>query len=155
MGDPHAVAPLLSAVKDAYLRSRTLDATEPGEVVRARVLPPWTSALRRGLGELDRSEDVWALRRIGRPAVSPLLAALKDPEAAVRVAAALGLSGADDERVIAPLISAFEDQDEDVWSSAAWALGEITKGPQHWRRASEGTGEAVLASLVAACKNGH
>ena len=52
-----------------------------------------------------RKRGVYALSKIGKPAVEPLITALSDEDMYVRMAAALALGEIDDERAVEPLIS--------------------------------------------------
>ncbi|MGZ7070684.1 MAG: HEAT repeat domain-containing protein, partial [Methanobacterium sp.] len=57
--------------------------------------------------------------------VEPLVEALSDKKASVRYAAAVGLSGAGDERAIKPLEKATEDENSVVKNVAKMALNAI------------------------------
>ncbi len=62
---------------------------------------------------------------IGKPAVKPLIAALKDNHPLVRRQAAEALGRIKDSRAVEPLVSALKDEDATVRGYAAEALGEI------------------------------
>jgi len=67
-----------------------------------------------------------ALGKIGKPAVEPLIAALKDKDSRVRYSAAWALGKIGDKRAVEPLIAALKDKDSTVRRDAAWALTKIT-----------------------------
>jgi bilin biosynthesis protein len=88
-------------------------------------------ALIRTLQDPDRKvgeDSAWALVKIGKPAVDPLIRALKIPDCQVRwgvglVAWILGKIG--DNRAVEPLIQALQHSEPIAREEAAWALGEI------------------------------
>ncbi len=69
--------------------------------------------------------NVRVIRRIGEPAVLPLINALKDESSSVRSGAAEALGEIGDARAVQPLIDALKDESSEVCWRAAWALGEI------------------------------
>jgi hypothetical protein len=69
---------------------------------------------------------VLALENIGKPAVEPLIAALRDEQADIRAFSALTLGRIGDVRAIEPLIAALDDQEATVRQRAAEALGSFT-----------------------------
>ncbi len=78
-------------------------------------------------GLQDENADVQAAIHValaaqGSYAVDPLLICLKDEKKAVRVAAAFGLQGRDDRRIVRPLIEALHDPVAEVREHAAAAL---------------------------------
>ncbi len=82
--------------------------------------------------ELLRDKDVCllaadALIEIGKPAVEPLIGALKDRHWRCRSYAAEALRWIGDTRAIGPLIEALKDEFEFARGSAAHALRTITK----------------------------
>lgn len=66
-----------------------------------------------------------ALIGIGKPAVDPLICALKDNDSDVQKWAAASLGFIKDNRAVDPLIQALKDNDSEVRRSAADALGRI------------------------------
>jgi bilin biosynthesis protein len=83
----------------------------------------------------------WALVRIGKPAVEPLIRALRNQDGHVKwgvglVAWSLGKIG--DVRAVEPLIEALRHTEGIVREEAAWALGEIRDD-----RASESLSQAL------------
>ncbi len=68
---------------------------------------------------------VEALIKRGTPAVAPLIAALKNENADMRMNAAHALGVIKDRSAVEPLISTLGDEDSDVRSMAVWALGNI------------------------------
>lgn len=92
--------------------------------IRENTLP----AVAMSMDQQARAE----LRRAGRgqgdttnAAVPALLAALKDPEVAVRRAAAQSLANLEDIRTVPGLIEALKDADKEVRASAAGGLGNL------------------------------
>jgi len=109
IGDPHAVDLLISVLKDEIQAPFTLgDYTSPTE-----------------LGEYAAI----ALRKIGGPAVKPLIGALKSAfekdDASVQVLAEKAFKGIKDQRAVEPLIAALEDEYWKVREIAADILGEL------------------------------
>ncbi|MFQ6078745.1 MAG: HEAT repeat domain-containing protein [Thermodesulfobacteriota bacterium] len=78
-----------------------------------------------GVATSPGAEAARALVRIGKPAVEPLIAALKDEDSYIRGYAAEALGEIGDPRAVEPLIAALEDKDPSVSEKVAWALGEI------------------------------
>jgi len=74
-----------------------------------------------------RAGAVVALGKIGKPAVEPLIQALKDKESSVRSGAAAALGGTGDARAVEPLIQALKDKDLTVHDAAYPALVRIGK----------------------------
>ena len=66
-----------------------------------------------------------SLAKIGKPAVEPLIAVLKDKEPCVRSRVISLLGKIKDTRAVDPLITALKDTDPDVRRDAVTALGEI------------------------------
>jgi len=76
--------------------------------------------------QLDvRDRAVEALERISEPAVEPLIGVLRDQDSDVRSRAAAALGRIQDIRAVAPLIAGLKDYDEEVRGRAAEALGYI------------------------------
>lgn len=78
----------------------------------------------------DKDSDVrWKaadkLARIGTPAVAPLITALRNEDADIRLWVASILGKIKDPRAIEPLIVALKDDNSDVRDKAAWALSQI------------------------------
>jgi beta-lactamase regulating signal transducer with metallopeptidase domain len=84
---------------------------------------------------IDGKRDEEALDTVG---VAALIAALRDPDAGVRRAAAHSLGNIENARATEPLVAALRDQDVEVRRSAAWALGNIED-----RRAVDGLSAAL------------
>lgn len=72
-------------------------------------------------GEKRRAAGI--LAGMGEPAVDPLIALLKDPDASVRAYAAEALGGTKSERAVSPLAEMLNDGDSYVRRTAAEALG--------------------------------
>ncbi len=86
-----------------------------------RLIDQLRDPLRPGL------EAAWALEKIGKPAVEPLIKALGDRDWNVRYYAAMTLGDIGDKRAVEPLIKALGDKDSWVREYAAEALGKIGK----------------------------
>ena len=69
-------------------------------------------------------EAAVALGKIGDPALDPLIGALKDKNPHVRILAAVALEELENPKAVEALIAALKDEDFDVQSSAARALGQ-------------------------------
>ncbi|MHC4314879.1 MAG: HEAT repeat domain-containing protein, partial [Planctomycetota bacterium] len=82
----------------------------------------------RSFGAYVAADAMGALAKIGEPAVNPLIEALKDSDAFVRVHAARALERVQDKRAVEPLCEVLKDADENVRSAAAIALGQIGDG---------------------------
>ena len=78
---------------------------------------------------LNKAYSLLASTLRDRPAVGPLIAALKDQDRTMRAGAAAALGGFHrDTRAVKPLIASLDDPEWHVRAVAAWALGEI--GPE-------------------------
>lgn len=82
-------------------------------------------ALEYGTDSDIRQDAIGALIEIGKPAIEPLIKALKADDWEVRKSAAWALGKIGDERAVEPLIEVLGDKDVDVRYIAAWALTEI------------------------------
>ena len=78
----------------------------------------------RGTSPAEEAEN--ALEEIGKPAVDPLIAALKNQNSDIRGRAARALGTIRDTRAVDPLIAALKDENSGVRGRAARALQEIT-----------------------------
>lgn len=72
-----------------------------------------------------REALVWALVRIGAPAVDPMIALLAHPDAPIRTQAAHALSKLGDVRAVPALRDALHDDTESVVQKAVYALGVL------------------------------
>jgi HEAT repeat protein len=72
-----------------------------------------------------RETIVWALVRIGPPAVDPTIGLLAHADAATRTQAAHALSKLDDGRAVPALLEALGDADESVVQKSVYALGVL------------------------------
>ena len=73
-----------------------------------------------------RKNAITALKKIGTPAVEPLIAALKSKDKEIKGYAASILGGIKDNRAIEPLIDLLDDKDSTVRKMASKALKTIT-----------------------------
>ena len=115
IGDPRALKPLISVLGDEHVRAGTVKALDrlgwcPGED---------ENGARYWIGK--QRWDICI--KIGRPAVEPLLAAIKASDQHVRRAAIEALGKIGDGRAVEPLISAL--MDHDVCQAATEALVKI------------------------------
>ena len=121
-----AVPELLRVIErtndDTWLTAGILAETVDENCTEA--IGPFISLLRGGAHH-EADEAARGLRRIGRPAVQPLIAALRDPDAVRRMFAAGILGEIGDQQAVAPLIEALKDSVPDVRRGAAMALGEL------------------------------
>ena len=116
IGKP-AVEPLIAALKDEPYRA----AWALGEIGDVRAIEPLIATLN---GKYEKPVGV-ALVKFGKPAVEPLIVALKDKNTTVRLVAAWALGEIKDGRAVEPLIAKLKDKDIDVRATAAGALGQI------------------------------
>ena len=70
----------------------------------------------------------WALSSIGKAAVNPLTAVLRDPEFRGRARAMLALGAIDDPRTRETLLASLKDADPKVRANAVASLGKIHRG---------------------------
>jgi len=122
---PHAVEPLISALKDKNLDIRRVAASILGNIKDPRAVGPLAAALN------DENRNVrmmaaWSLAQIGTPSVEPLVAALRDRNSAARGDAAWALGKIKDPRAVEPLIEALKNEKPDIQQDAAKALEKIT-----------------------------
>lgn len=122
---PHAVEPLISALKDKNLDIRRMAASILGNIKDPRAVSPLTVALN------DENRNVrmmaaWSLAQIGTPSIESLVAALRDGDSPARGDAAWALGKIKHPRAVEPLIEALEDEKPDIQQDAAKALEKIT-----------------------------
>jgi HEAT repeat protein len=127
--DPHAVEPLLAAMKHQDWRVREEVAKALGEIGDGRAAEPLGAALKDG-DHMVRLAAVEALGQLGDPrAVQPLVAALKDEVKIVQHAAAKALGKIDDPRTVERLVAALKDTrwdvHRDVLKAAVEVLGKL------------------------------
>ena len=148
LGDARAAAPLIDALKDKYVRRPAAEAL--GKIADASAVDPLIKALKNKdyhiqLTAADTLEKIgwkpendielavylivkkkWEkLPSIGKPAVAPLINALKDGDYLVRRSASEALGKIGDARAVELLINALKDEDYLVRRNAAGALGNI------------------------------
>jgi HEAT repeat protein/energy-coupling factor transporter ATP-binding protein EcfA2 len=107
-------------VKECWERSDAAASNKTRAIVVEALFIP----LRDRYGYM-RGRAAWALETIGAPAVEPLIAALRDPDADVRWRMAKALGNIRDTRAVEPLSAALCDPDTSVRWAAAEALGRI------------------------------
>ena len=127
IGDSRAVEPLIRALKDEEWLVRDRASEALGEIGDARAAQPLIQALKceKYEDEYVRNTAVAALRKIGEPAVQPLIQALKDKDKDVREGAAKALGRIGDFRAVDPLIEALKDEVRTVRLAAAGALTKM------------------------------
>ncbi len=138
IGDGQAVEPLIKALSDEEGYFRNCVARALGKIGDARAVEPLIEALEDDHGDGSYGA-AWALGKIGGArAVEALIEALggehwrslpygQNIKTWLRAGAAKALGENGGARAVEPLIEALEDDDGDVRSSAAWALGTIGK----------------------------
>lgn len=120
IANPRAATDVIPHLKDSDLRIDA--ATALGSMGNVEAVPPLLVSLRDPEKQFhDRA--VWALQRIGPPAVPMLTAALKSDSVYVRRAAAEGLRFTEAPASVAALVGALQDPDVQVRQAAASALG--------------------------------
>jgi HEAT repeat protein len=113
---------LVQDLKENDLIVRLHAAKALGEAKDARAVEPLIAALGdKGCGHTAAN----ALAKIGKPAVEPLIVALKNENPFVRRNAAEALGEIKDASAVKPLINALKDNDLIVRRNAAKALGKI------------------------------
>jgi HEAT repeat protein len=120
IGDARAAANVIPYLKDRDLRIDA--ATALGAMEDVRAVAPLLAELRDPETQFH-NRAVWALQRIGRPAVPMLTAALKSDSVYVRRAAAEGLRFTSAPESVPALVAALHDPDVKVRAAAASALG--------------------------------
>lgn len=129
-----AAVPLLARA----LGDRSVHVRRVATLALASVAPPTDAslaALVRALGDEDQAVQdnaTWALRTLGARALPAVTAAMRDPDAHVRLAAtgivatslALGRMERVPDETLAALVTALADPSADVRATAARALGE-------------------------------
>jgi HEAT repeat protein len=119
VGDSRAVSPLIAALQD-----RDAEARSDAAVSRFNRIALGTIIANAELSNTQSPASV-ALTRIGAPAISPLVAALRDGNPDLRAGAAVTLGYIKDARAVEPLIEALKGSDADLARRAAVALGTI------------------------------
>jgi HEAT repeat protein len=113
---------LVQQLKSEDLIARLHAIKALGETKDARAVEPLIAILKDGK---CGSTSVNALVKIGKPAVEPLMTALKDENPIARRNAAMALGKIKDASAVNPLITALKDENPIVRRNAAVALGEI------------------------------
>ena len=119
-----AVEPLIGVLKDKSPMVRSHAAIALGAIRDSRAAAPLAAALADEDG-LVASHAAKALEKMGKPAVEPLIAALKNKNARARRLAARVLGEIKDGRATMPLTVLLQDQERTVRRDAAEALGKI------------------------------
>jgi HEAT repeat protein len=129
---PEEVKQEIGLLRRRNLEARIEAVTQLGKMGSKGAIPPLIEVFqvkkafeRRPDGSCLAESVSKALGTIGEPAVEPLLAALKDKDAAVRRGAAMTLGKIPDPRAVEPLLAALKDMDGRVRLEAEGALGKI------------------------------
>jgi len=131
--DKRAVNPLIRSLRARDPKLRESAAEALGEIGDPRAVKPLVAALKLRGDLYSRDINVWdlpsyatsALRKIGEPAVEPLIPLLRHRNKYTRGYAAETLGQIGDSRAVEPLIARLRDRDPDVRRDAAGALGHI------------------------------
>ena len=127
--DPLVIVHMLSVISDKNETVRLLASHYLAEYGSSADLDLFIAMLKErpdNPDPLSREFAACKLRSIGDPrGVEPLINALKDSAAIVRVAAALSLGQMGDDRAVQPLADALKDEDEEVRIAAGWASKRI------------------------------
>jgi len=151
IGDPRAVEPLISALRDDDWAVRFAAAEALGKLGQP-AMAPLVATLRETdktvrqaaaeslekIGWLPGNDETgayfWIAKQnwdkcvaIGPQAIEPLVATLKDKDKDVRKAIVLAFGKIRDPRTIEPLIASLRDETESVRDAAAESLGKIRK----------------------------
>ena len=122
MGAYFGNKPLIEAIKDGSLKVKLMPGVSLENIKDSREIKQLIASLkdeRHGANAAD------ALVKIGKPAVKPLIAALKDKNREVRKNAARTLGEIKDRRAVKPLIAVLDEEDKDFREIVAEALGRI------------------------------
>lgn len=122
MDDRRAVEPLIVALKDQERDVRRSVATALGQLRDERAIGPLIEICR---DRYVQGSSVKALAQIGRPAVQPLIVALKNGERDVRASAAIALGQIGGIQAFEALLVSLRDDDLVVCASVAVALGQV------------------------------
>ena len=120
IGDPRALGPLATALKDTYVRKKALEA-------------------------LRQMDPNWQDSEAGMEAIALLEADLQDRDSGVRDAAVTALGLIEDKRRVQLLVRMLLDQSRDVRQAASKALSRID---QNWAKSE--AARAAVPTLVAA-----
>lgn len=123
-----AVVPLIAALKDKYWRVRRGAIDALGKIGDVLAVEPLIAALCEDKDDYVRWDAAWALKKIGSPAIEPLIATLRDADEDVRGPAAWALGEIGDVRAVEPLIAALRDREGTVRRHAAdalWRIGDV------------------------------
>lgn len=123
--DVRAVEPLMRALLDEYGSVRYVAIEALGEIGDAKAVE---LLIQLPLGydyEDERKAAVEALVKIGKPAVEPLIQALKNENAYIRSGASECLGKIKDSKAVEPLIQVLKDEVAAVRKSAVSALGSL------------------------------
>lgn len=127
--DPLVIVHMLSVISDKNKAVRLIASHYLAEYGSSADLDLFIAMLKErpdNPDPLSREFAACKLRSIGDPrGVEPLINALKDSAAIVRVAAALSLGQIGDDRAVQPLADALKDKDEEVRIAAGWASKRI------------------------------
>lgn len=124
--DQRAVAPLLAALQGDDLDVDREAAYALAELGGIEFIEPLVAAVVRKPNErlFDAVES--SLRRLGRPAVTPLISILQShPSRVARQLAATALQGIGTPQAIEPLIAALQDPEKYVRAQVAGGLGKV------------------------------
>ncbi|MGR3309393.1 MAG: HEAT repeat domain-containing protein [Candidatus Brocadiales bacterium] len=123
--DPRAVEPLIITLRNDYYSVVRISAAETlGKIKDPRVVEPLIATLK------DENQKVkvmalLVLKKIGEPAVLPLITALKGEDLDVRWRAAEALGDIKDPRAVEPLVDALKDENSGIREEASVALWKI------------------------------
>jgi len=129
LGDPRAVGPLVSRLRDDFVECLRVYAAEALVKLGKPAVQPLIGCLRDN-DHTVRARAAQTLGKLGDAgAVEPLIACLGDGVDKVREAAAEALGDLGDPRAIEPLTRCLKDEEWAVRQSAALALDKLRKEP--------------------------
>jgi len=123
--DPRAVEPVIGLLEDSDPRIVSLAVEALGELQDPRAIEPLIAMTRDDRGFVDSAVE--ALRRIGEPAVEPLIVTFQNSslDVGARAAVATALGSIGDSRAVEPLVAALNSEEGYLKPYAAESLGRI------------------------------
>ncbi len=126
IGGEEVFEPLVRALKDESGPVREAAAWAFENKPDARAMGPLLEML-DDRHSWAREGAVWALAKIGKPAIAPLMKALRSSDRLESIAASRALGEMKEKSAVEPLIEMLNDADTEIWKRCAYALKELTE----------------------------